>query len=38
MTSHTYDETKALAVVEIIPDFEREVVYLLAQLQGRLAQ
>lgn len=37
MTSHSYDETKAQAVVEIIPDFEREVVYLLSQLQEGLA-
>ncbi len=38
MTSHTYNEMKALAVVEIIPDFEREVIHLLTQLQKRLAQ
>lgn len=38
LTSHTYDRAKALAVVEIIPDFEREVVHLLSHLQERLAQ
>jgi hypothetical protein len=38
MTSHTYDEDKALAVVAIIPDFEREVVYLLSRLQENLAK
>jgi nucleotidyltransferase substrate binding protein (TIGR01987 family) len=38
MTSHTYDEDKALAVVTIIPDFEREVIYLLSRLQERLAK
>lgn len=37
MTSHSYDEAKARAVVEIIPDFEREVVYLLSRLQEGLA-
>jgi nucleotidyltransferase substrate binding protein (TIGR01987 family) len=38
MTSHTYDEIKALAVVAIIPDFEREVIHLLSRLQERLAK
>ena len=38
MTSHTYNETKALAVAGIIPDFEREAVHLLSQLEKRLAQ
>jgi len=38
LTSHTYNEANAIAVVEIIPDFEREVVYLLSQLQERLAK
>jgi nucleotidyltransferase substrate binding protein (TIGR01987 family) len=38
LTSHTYNEANALAVVEIIPEFEREVVYLLSQLQERLAK
>jgi nucleotidyltransferase substrate binding protein (TIGR01987 family) len=38
MTSHTYNEANALAVVKIIPDFEREVLYLLSKLQERLTQ
>ena len=38
MTSHAYKEENALAVVAIIPDFEREVVYLLSQLRGKSAQ
>jgi len=38
MTSHTYDESKALAVVAMIPDFEREVVYLFSRLQEKLAK
>ncbi len=38
MTSHTYDEAKALAVVAIIPEFEREVVHLLSRLQEKLAK
>lgn len=38
LTSHTYNRTKALAVVAIIPDFEREVVYLLSRLKERLPQ
>lgn len=34
-TSHTYNEMKAVAVVQVIPAFEAEVRYLLAQLQER---
>ena len=34
-TSHTYNEAKAVAVVAVIPAFEKEVRYLLAQLQER---
>jgi nucleotidyltransferase substrate binding protein (TIGR01987 family) len=34
-TSHTYDETNALAVVQVIPAFEKEVSHLLARLQER---
>ena len=33
LTSHTYDETKALEVVSIVPDFEKEVDFLLTKLQ-----
>ena len=35
MTSHTYVEAKALAVVQLVPEFEKEVVYLLARLQEK---
>jgi nucleotidyltransferase substrate binding protein (TIGR01987 family) len=38
MTSHTYDETKALTVVALIPDFEREVVHLLSRLREKLTK
>jgi nucleotidyltransferase substrate binding protein (TIGR01987 family) len=38
LTSHTYNRTKALAVVAIIPDFEREVVHLLSQLKEKIAK
>ena len=34
-TSHTYDEDKARAVFEIVPDFLREARYLRDQLQQR---
>lgn len=34
-TSHTYDETVALKVVEGIPGFLKEARYLLAQLESR---
>lgn len=37
-TSHTYNETKAIAVVDVVPAFEAEVRYLLAQLQERTAR
>lgn len=36
LTSHTYDRAKAESVAAIVPDFEREIVYLLSQLQERL--
>ena len=35
MTSHTYVEAKALAVVQLVPEFEKEVAYLLARLQEK---
>ena len=38
LTSHTYNRTKALAVVAIIPDFEREVVHLLSRLKEQLTK
>ncbi len=38
LTSHTYNEGKALAVVAIVPDFEREIVHLLSRLQEKLAK
>ena len=38
LTSHTYNRSKAGAVAEITPDFEREVIYLLSRLQEKLAQ
>ncbi len=34
MTSHTYDETVALKVVSIIPNFYEEVKFLLNKLKG----
>jgi nucleotidyltransferase substrate binding protein (TIGR01987 family) len=37
LTSHTYNQDKALAVESIVPEFEREVLFLLSQLQERLA-
>ena len=36
-TSHTYNEDKALAVVARIPEFAREVMFLLQRLQERNA-
>ena len=38
LTSHTYDRAKAEEVAEIVPDFEREVIYLLSKLQERSSQ
>ena len=38
LTSHTYNRTKADAVAEITPEFEREVVYLLSKLKEKSAQ
>ena len=38
LTSHTYNESKAIAVVDVIPAFEAEVRHLLAQLQERTAR
>ena len=38
LTSHTYDRAKAEAVAEIIPEFEREVIYLLSKLQEKSSQ
>lgn len=36
MTSHTYDENKAIEVVSIVPQFEKEVEFLLKELKKRL--
>lgn len=36
-TSHTYDETMALRVVDDIPDFIEEVIYLCKTLRDRLS-
>lgn len=33
MTSHTYDEEIALQVVNIIPDFSKEIAYLITRLK-----
>lgn len=33
MTSHTYDEEIALQVVSIIPDFSKEIAYLITRLK-----
>ena len=33
LTSHTYDESKALEVVNIVPEFEKEVAFLLNKLE-----
>lgn len=33
LTSHTYDEEKAIEVVSVVPDFEKEVEFLLNKLQ-----
>ena len=33
MTSHTYDEEIALRVVSIIPDFSKEIAYLITRLK-----
>lgn len=38
LASHTYNRAKAEAVAEMVPDFEREVIHLLAQLQERLSK
>jgi nucleotidyltransferase substrate binding protein (TIGR01987 family) len=38
LTSHTYHRAKAEAVASVIPDFEREVVYLLSKLQEKLSK
>lgn len=34
-TSHTYDEGKAQEIFEMVPDFLKEVQYVLARLQER---
>ncbi len=34
MTAHAYDEKIALRVVEIIPDFHREIEFLIRRLRG----
>ena len=36
MTSHTYDETTANEVIEIIPDFIEEAAFLLQELKKRI--
>ncbi len=36
LTSHTYDENKAIEVVSVIPDFEKEVDFLLKTLKKRI--
>ena len=38
LTSHTYHRAKADAVAAVAPDFEREVQYLLSQLQEMLSK
>lgn len=38
MTSHVYDEKKAVQVVKIIPDFYQDAAHLFATLERRLAQ
>ena len=37
LTSHTYNRTKAAVVAEAAPGFEREVIFLLAKMQEKLA-
>jgi nucleotidyltransferase substrate binding protein (TIGR01987 family) len=34
-TSHTYDEAKALEVLQVVPDFMQEARYLLSELRKR---
>ena len=36
LTSHTYDETVAMKVVDVVPDFEKEVSFLLNTLKERI--
>ncbi len=36
LTSHTYDENKAIEVVSVIPDFEKEADFLLKTLKKRI--
>lgn len=36
LTSHTYDENKAIEVVSVIPAFEKEVEFLLNELKKRI--
>lgn len=38
LTSHTYDENKAIEVVSVVPEFEKEVDFLLIELRMRLSQ
>ena len=38
MTSHVYDEDKAIKVVKVIPDFYQESKHLLVKLQEKLSQ
>jgi nucleotidyltransferase substrate binding protein (TIGR01987 family) len=38
LTSHTYDESKAIEVCSVIPDFLQEAQYFLAQLQSRVGK
>ncbi len=36
LTSHTYDENKAMEVVSIVPQFEKEVEFLLTEFKKRI--
>lgn len=38
LTSHTYDEVKAIEVFQVIPDFFEEAEFLLGQLQKRIGK
>lgn len=37
MTSHTYDEKKAIEVVSVVPEFEKEVEFFIKELKSREA-
>jgi len=38
LTSHTYDENKAMEVVSIVPEFESDISFLLSELKKRVVE